>query len=103
MAMGRCEQAVARVKHGQRWDPMNSVMNASVGMILYPAHRYDDAPAVLRKGVELDASHYVLHLRMGLVSQQQGLRKEPVVAMSQAVRVSGNSTEALLNRTIAST
>ncbi|HSY05858.1 MAG TPA: hypothetical protein VK803_07905 [Steroidobacteraceae bacterium] len=82
---------------------MNSVMNASVGMILYPAHRYDDAPAVLRKGVELDASHYVLHLRMGLVSQQQGLRKEPVVAMRQAVRLSGNSTEALLNRTIAST
>ena len=54
MAMGRCEEAVARAEHSQRWDPINPALYASVGMILYLAHRYDDALAVLRQGVEID-------------------------------------------------
>ncbi|HEY0747226.1 MAG TPA: winged helix-turn-helix domain-containing protein [Steroidobacteraceae bacterium] len=95
MAMGRTEEAVARVEHGQRWDPINSVLCASVGMMHYLAHRYDDALAALRRGVELDASHYVLHLRLGLVYQQQGLAKEAIEAMQQAVALSGSGTEAL--------
>jgi TolB-like protein/tetratricopeptide (TPR) repeat protein len=95
MAMGRTDEAVARVKLGHRSDPVNSVMNASVGMILYLAHRYDEALAVLRKGLELDPSHYVSHLRLGLVHQQMGSPQEAVAAMHRAVQLSGNSTEAL--------
>jgi TolB-like protein/Flp pilus assembly protein TadD len=95
MAMGRSEEAVARVTHGQQWDPINSVLCASVGMMHYLAHRYDDALAALRRGVELEASHYVLHLRLGLVYQQQGLAKEAIEAMRQAVALSGSGTEAL--------
>jgi TolB-like protein len=48
MATGRSEEAVARVKEGERQDPVNSVMNASVGMILYLADRYDDSSSIHR-------------------------------------------------------
>ena len=95
MAMGRCEEAIARAKQGLRWDPINPTLYASVGMILYLAHRYDDALTVLRQGVEIDPSHYVLHLRMGLVYQQKGRPRQAVAAMRQAVTLSQRGTEAL--------
>ena len=95
MAMGRCEEAVARAQQGQKWDPLNPALYASVGMILYLAHRYDEALAVLRQGVEIDPTHYVLHLRMGLVYQQKCLPKRAIAAMRQAVTLSGSGTEAL--------
>jgi TolB-like protein/tetratricopeptide (TPR) repeat protein len=95
MAMGRGEEAIARVKQALRWDPINPALYASVGMILYLAHRYDDALAMLQQGVEIDPSHYVLHLRMGLVYQQKRLPKEAVAAMQQAVTLSQGGTEAL--------
>jgi tetratricopeptide (TPR) repeat protein len=95
MAMGRCEEAVARAEQSQRWDPINPALYASVGMILYLAHRYDDALAVLRQGVEIDPSHYVLHLRMGLVYQQKHMPKQAIAAMRQAVTLSERGTEAL--------
>jgi TolB-like protein len=95
MAMGRTEEAVARAKHGQRWDPINPALYASVGMILYLAHRYDDALTVLRQGVEIDPSHYVLHLRLGLVYQQKCLPKLAIASMREAVTLSESGTEAL--------
>ena len=95
MAMGRPEEAVARAKHAQLWDPINPALYASVGMILYLARRYDDALAVLRQGVEIDPSHYVLHLRLGLVYQQKRLPKPAIAAMRQAVTLSESGTEAL--------
>jgi TolB-like protein/Flp pilus assembly protein TadD len=95
MAMGRSEEAVARAKHGQRWDPINPALYASVGMILYLAHRYDDALTVLRQGVEIDPSHYVLHLRLGLVYQQKCLPKLAIASMREAVTLSESGTEAL--------
>src|SRR5450432_842831 len=95
MAMGRCEEAVARAQHGQKWDLLNPALYASVGMILYLAHRYDEALAVLRPGVEIDPTHYVLHLRMGLVYQQKRLPKQAIAAMRQAVTLSESGTEAL--------
>ena len=95
MAMGRCEEAVARAEHSQRWDPINPALHASLGMILYLAHRYDDALAVLRQGVEIDPTHYVLHLRMGLVYQQKRVPTRAIAAMRQAVTLSESATEAL--------
>src|SRR5579863_1001504 len=38
MAMGRTAEALARVRHSWELDPLNCVINASVGMIHYLAH-----------------------------------------------------------------
>lgn len=95
MAMGRTQEAVGRVQHSLELDPLNSVINASVGMIRYLAHDYDGALAALRRGLEIDPTHYVSHLRVGLVCLQKNLLGEAIDAMRQAVTHSGGSTEAL--------
>jgi TolB-like protein/Tfp pilus assembly protein PilF len=95
MAMGRTGEAVGRVQHSWELDPLNSVINASVGMIRYLAHDYDGALVALRRGLEIDPAHYVSHLRVGLVCLQKNLANEALEAMRQAVRHSGGSTEAL--------
>lgn len=95
MAMGRTREALGRVEHGWELDPLNSVINASVGMIRYLAQDYDGALAALRRGLEIDPTHHVSHLRMGLVCLQKNLPREAIDAMRQAVMHSGGSTEAL--------
>jgi hypothetical protein len=49
----------------------------------------------LRRGLEVDPTHYVSHLRVGLVCLQKNLASEAIDAMRQAVMHSGGSTEAL--------
>jgi TolB-like protein/tetratricopeptide (TPR) repeat protein len=95
MAMGRTREAVGRVQHAWELDPLNSVINASVGMIRYLAHDFDGALAALQRGLEIDPTHYVSHLRRGLVCLQKNLPHEAIDAMRQAVTHSGGSTEAL--------
>ena len=95
MAMGRTREAVGRVEHASELDPLNSVINASVGMIRYLAHDYDGALVALRRGIEIDPTHYVSYLRIGLVCLQKNLPHEAIDAMQQAVIHSGRSTEAL--------
>jgi TolB-like protein/Tfp pilus assembly protein PilF len=95
MAMGRTREAVGRVEHAWELDPLNSVINASVGMIRYLAHDYDGALIALRRALEIDPTHYVSYLRMGLVCLQKNLPNEAIDAMQQAVIHSGGSTEAL--------
>ena len=93
--MGRTREAVVSVERGSELDPLNSVINASLGMIHYLAHDFDGAQAVLQKGLEIDPTHYVSHLRMGLVCLQKNRPHEAIDAMRQAVLHSGGSTEAL--------
>src|SRR5580692_7550338 len=95
MAMGRTREAVGRVQHAWELDPLNSVINASVGMIRYLAHDFDGALVALQRGLEIDPTHYVSYLRIGLVCLQKNLPHEAIDAMRQAVTHSGGSTEAL--------
>jgi TolB-like protein/Tfp pilus assembly protein PilF len=95
MTMGRTQESVNRVAHASELDPLNSVINASVGMIRYLAHDYDGALLALRRGLEIDPTHYVSYLRMGLVFLQKKLPDQAIDAMRQAVMHSGGSTEAL--------
>jgi tetratricopeptide (TPR) repeat protein len=64
-------------------------------MIRYLAHDYDGALIALRRALEIDPTHYVSYLRMGLVCLQKNLPNEAIDAMQQAVIHSGGSTEAL--------
>src|SRR6266852_5703762 len=97
MARGRSEESVARVKYAQELDPINPVLNASVGMILYLARRSDQAIDELRKALEVDPDHFLLHFRLGLVyCQQNGMLGEAVQEMQHAVTLSGRSTETLI-------
>src|SRR6266487_132267 len=64
-------------------------------MLLYLARRYDDAVDLLRDALDLDAGHFLLHLRLGLVYLQKGLPDAAIDDMQTAVTLSGRSTETL--------
>jgi TolB-like protein len=95
MAMGRSQEALIRVERGSQLDPLNSVLNSSVGMICYLAHDYDGALKALKRGLEIDPTHNVSYLRMGLVCLQKSRPDEAIEAMRKAVMHSGGSTETL--------
>lgn len=95
MAIGRGDDAVARVRQARSIDPMNSVLASSLGMILYLARRHDEAREELVAAIDNDPGHFLLHLRLGFVRQQQGEAQAAVAQMKKAVELSGNSTEAL--------
>ncbi|MHA6853459.1 tetratricopeptide repeat protein [Ralstonia pseudosolanacearum] len=95
MMAGRAEDAIARVRQSRQMDPLNSVLNSSVAIILYLARRYDQAREELHKALEIDPNHFLLHFRLGLVYQQQKLFDDAIEEMQKAVTLSGRSTEAL--------
>ena len=95
MAMGRVDESIAMVTIAHQMDPLSSVLSAAFGMLLYLARRYDEAVALLRGALDLDAGHFLLHFRLGLVSLQKGWRERAIDEMQIAVALSGRSTEAL--------
>ena len=94
-AMGRTQEALERVELSRKLDLLNPAINASVGMIRYLAHDFDGALKCLRQGIEIDPTHYVSYLRLGLVCLQKNLKDDAIDAMRQAVKHSNGSTESL--------
>jgi TolB-like protein len=94
MAVGRSQEAIAMVQTARSMDPLSSVLNASVGMILYLARRFKESVEALVKGLEMDPHHFLLHFRLGLVCQQTS-PLEAIERMQRAVALSRGSTEAL--------
>lgn len=95
MAVGRADEAIAMVKTAHRMDPLSSVLSASLGMILYLARRCEESLAYLRKALEVDQNHFLLHLRVGLVHTQTDSSQQAIDEMKQSVELSGRSTETL--------
>jgi TolB-like protein len=94
MAIGRPDEAIAMVRTARSMDPLSSVLNASVGMILYLARRFTESIDALLKGLEMDPHHFLLHFRLGLVCQQAS-PLEAIERMQRAVALSSRSMEAL--------
>ena len=95
MAIGRADDAVASVRTAQHIDPLSPVLNASLGMILYLARRLPESLEALRKGLEMDPNHFLLHFRLGLVAMQSGFTRDAIEETQRAVELSGRSTETL--------
>jgi TolB-like protein/Tfp pilus assembly protein PilF len=95
MAMGRTDEAVAKVRTARDMDPLSAVLNSSLSMILYLARRFDEAAAVLRSALDVNPDHFLLHFRLGLISTQSSAEGDAVKEMERAVELSGRSTEAL--------
>jgi tetratricopeptide (TPR) repeat protein len=89
------DESIAMVTIAHTMDPLSSVLSAAFGMLLYLARRYDAALDLLRDALDLDAGHFLLHLRLGLVYLQQGLTDAAIGEMQTAVTLSGSSTETL--------
>jgi tetratricopeptide (TPR) repeat protein len=95
IAMGRVDESIAMVTAAHEMDPLSPGLSAAFGMILYLARRYDQAVDLLRSALDIDAGHFLLHLRLALVYLQTGMTVPAIDEMQTAVTLSGRSTETL--------
>jgi tetratricopeptide (TPR) repeat protein len=95
MAMSRVDESIAMVTAAHEIDPLSPGLSAAFGMILYLGRRYDQAFGCLRSALEVDAGHFLLHLRLGLVCLQTPMKDLAIDEMQTAVTLSGRSTETL--------
>jgi TolB-like protein/Tfp pilus assembly protein PilF len=93
MACGRPDDAIAQAEQGRRTDPLSPLTASSLAMILYLARRHERAEQVLEQALELDDSHFLPHMRLGLVRIQQGRPAEALREMERAVLLASGSTE----------
>jgi predicted Zn-dependent protease len=61
----------------------------------YFARRFEPAMEYLRKSLDLDPNHFMLHLRLGQVYIEKHMHQQAIEEMQKAVNDSGRSTEAL--------
>ena len=95
MSQGRRDEAVDSAKTAYRMDPLSPVIRSSLAMILYLAHRFEEAAAVLVQACAADPGHFLPHMRLGLVRIQQRRYDEAIAELRAASRLADGSTETL--------
>jgi tetratricopeptide (TPR) repeat protein len=95
MCQGREDEALASAEIGYRLDPLSPVIRSSRAMILYLAHRFEEAAAILVSACEVAPDHFLPHLRLGLVRVQQRRYDDAIAALRTAIRLAERSTETL--------
>ncbi len=93
MCQGRRDEAVAATEVAYRMDPLSPVIRSSLAMILYLAHRYEEAVALLLRAREADPDHFLPYLRLGLVYVQQRNYDAAIAALKTAIKLAEGSTE----------
>lgn len=95
MSRGRGDEAVASAQIGHRMDPLSPVTASGLAMIMYLAHRFEEAAALLGHTCEKNPDHFLPHLRLGLVRIQQRRYKDAIAVIKKAIRLADGSTETL--------
>ena len=91
MTMGRNEEAMARIEHGQELDPLSLIINVAVGWALYHARRYEAAIEQLRRTLELDPNYPVTYWILGLLLRKTGHYELAIREGEKGVKLSGGS------------
>jgi len=84
MMQGHADDAIAAMQRARNLDPLNDLVNASLGWFYYLARRYPEALAWSRRLVELDPQLIAAHYNLGMVYEQMGRYAEAVVAFQEA-------------------
>jgi TolB-like protein/Flp pilus assembly protein TadD len=95
MCQGRRDEAVAATEVAYRLDPLSPVIRSSRAMILYLAHRYEEAAAILVRACEANPDHFLPHLRLGLVRVQQRRYDDAIAELKIAIKLADHSTESI--------
>ena len=91
MTMGRHEDAMSRMKHGQELDPLSLIINVAVGWAFYHSRRYDEAVEQLRRTAELEPNYPVTYWILGLVLRKIGRYELAITEGEKAAKLSSGS------------
>jgi TolB-like protein/Tfp pilus assembly protein PilF len=87
LASGRFDRAIAEGKRAVELDPLSLVINTSLGIDYFLAHRYYEAIAQLRKTIEMDPRFYYAHWALGEVWQLKGQLNDAITEYRRAVEL----------------
>ncbi|HET9532517.1 MAG TPA: protein kinase, partial [Blastocatellia bacterium] len=86
-AMGRHDEAIARIKRAQELDPLSLIINSVHGRILYSARFYDEAISQLLKSIQMDQRFGPAYVFLCAAYQKKGLHDQAVSAAQEPVKL----------------
>jgi TolB-like protein/Tfp pilus assembly protein PilF len=89
------DDAEAEMKIVHELDPYSVHYHAIHGQMLYQAGRYDDAAAMARRAIVLNANFWIGHQILGKTLIESGDLEAALAELQQAFDLSGGSSEAL--------
>ena len=95
--LGQYDKGIGLIQQAQRLDPLSLVINTDVGYVYYIARRYDEAVAIYRSALAMDAKFSLAHLLLGLALSQQGKHAEAIAEIQQAADRGSEQLAALGN------
>jgi serine/threonine protein kinase/tetratricopeptide (TPR) repeat protein len=96
-ALGRHEEAIAKIKFAQALDPLSPAMQAEVGARLYFARQYDLALEELKKPLAPDSLYFGVYYYLGLVYIQMGQYKDAIQSFQRAAALGGDPIDLSLH------
>ena len=94
-AMGRFDEALAEMSRAQALDPLSLSINTGIGHVLYLSRQYDRALEQYEKTIDIDPTFLPSRLWYGRPLLQKGMYKEAIAELTEAVKLSRNSTVSL--------
>jgi len=91
--LGRFDEAFSEMETAKQIDPLNLVINASLGMLYYFERRYDRAIEEHLKTLEMDQNLGLTHLFLGQTYAQKGMFTEAISELQKALLLNGGSPE----------
>jgi DNA-binding SARP family transcriptional activator len=82
-AMGRHQEAIAKIELAQELDPLSLVINRDGGWVCYWARQYDRAIEHYRKTFDLEPHFYIAHYFLGEVYEQKGDYQKAIAEFRQ--------------------
>jgi eukaryotic-like serine/threonine-protein kinase len=91
MTMGRCAEAIGKMKNIQDLDPLSLIIHVALGWAFYHSRRYDEAVEQLQRTVEMDPNYPVTHWILGLVYRKTGHYQMAIAEGEKGVSLSAGS------------
>jgi DNA-binding winged helix-turn-helix (wHTH) protein/Tfp pilus assembly protein PilF len=93
-SIGRHEGAISEVRRARTIDPLNVLINAIEGQILFFAGRIDEAERVLQATIDIDPHFWLSHLFLTRVYIGKGLFEQAMDAAQRARELTSGNAEA---------
>lgn len=88
-AMGRYDEAIAKLKRALELDPVSPLISTTAGLIYYFAGQFDKAIDQYERTLEAEPNFILAHTSLGDVYLQIGMYKEAVAEFEEAIRLGG--------------
>ena len=92
--LGRFEEALTSLARAHRLDLLSPVINCSIGMILFFAHRFDEAAKQFQGTLEFDPTFLYANYFLGRTEVMRGHFAAAIEALERTVALSGGAAVA---------